>query len=1133
MAAYRDYLNDQARTALQDGEIVSAIDILRQEIRTDIDGRITAINEAITALEASFGGRALGPTPNTFLGATRALAEAARNTQGVNDPTWLAMYDADDELNIELQFEDLFYVYQRRVASAWVDNGEVLVRATALTLLNTTVTMLGDMIAALSSALTSLTATVNGKADASALTALMASVTTLGDMITALSSALTSLTATVDGKADASALTALMASVTTLGDMITALSSALTSLTATVNGKADASALTALTVTVTTLGDMVTALSSAITALIATVDGKADAAALTALTASVTTLGDMVTALSSALTALIATVDGKADASALTALMSSVTVLDESITAISTSVTELTANLEATDEAAGLEVSAREALEVRVVQNEEGVMALARWTVKLTVGELTGGIGLVNDGGTVKLIIAANRVAIIPPGVTDLTNARIPFIVDEGIVYLDLAVIREATIGTALIEDAFLTNFTARFGTIMQAFIEKGNIFELTLGNFIQSDNYVEDTTGIKISRDGTGEFNSLVKTPYLQANVLNASTVYTTTGGGVTVINETTIHAVPMLESINDFDYLESTVELSGTGIVDTHVPWSIPVHRLVDGFQAGTPSDANRMGNSIGGGDARFSCRIWKSADGMTLYLRRSAGVPTNGRIRTITAIRGPSSTVATPTTTVDSVYRRGTSTPATPTGGTNVENHTPTGTSRTELTATATQNVYISTRLRTYVGGVFQSATAWGPFDLLHERTGTDAQLDVDVSSLTILEGGTDTVRVRLTAQPSGDVVVTATEASSKISVFPGSVTYSTVNWNTYQFFAVMGIEDVDSLDETATLVLTATGAISDVHNVAVTVTDDEVPMLEVEDSSIEVDEGGTETIRVRLTSQPPGTVEVRSASSNSEVTVTPNQRDFNAGDWSAYKVFFVTAAQDTDMVDDTAIVTLTATGALFDTASVLVTVTDDDVNLPPTANAGNNVAAEVGDPVSITGSGTDPDGTISSYLWTRISGPIVSLTGANTTTVSFTAPSSPGTIVLQLRVTDNDGATDTDTVSISVTQTPVLPDAPLNLEYFFISVNSATWTWEAPGSFGTGTFLRYEQFIRIFNSDLTIAYDSGWVSRSSNLIGSITASNIPEYQGGRIVSVRIRVVTTVGNGPIIRLDENIPT
>ena len=250
LAAYRDYLNDQARTALQDGEIVSAIDTLRQEIRTDIDGRITAINEAITALEASFGGRALGPTPNTFLGGTRAEAETARNTQGVNDPTWLAMYDADDELNIELQFEDLFYVYQRRVASAWVDNGEVLVRAAALTLLNTTITMLGDMLTALSSALTSLTATVNGKADASALTELMASVTVLGDMVTALSLALTSLTATVDGKADASALTVLMASVTTLGDMVTALSSALTSLTATVDGKADASALTALTATV-------------------------------------------------------------------------------------------------------------------------------------------------------------------------------------------------------------------------------------------------------------------------------------------------------------------------------------------------------------------------------------------------------------------------------------------------------------------------------------------------------------------------------------------------------------------------------------------------------------------------------------------------------------------------------------------------------------------------------------------------------------------------------------------------------------------------------------------------------------------------------------------------------------------
>ncbi len=44
--------------------------------------------------------------------------------------------------------------------------------------------------------------------------------------------------------------------------------------------------------------------------------------------------------------------------------------------------------------------------------------------------------------------------------------------------------------------------------------------------------------------------------------------------------------------------------------------------------------------------------------------------------------------------------------------------------------------------------------------------------------------------------------------------------------------------------------------------------------------------------------------------------------------------------------------------------------------------------------------------------------------VSLTGANTATPSFTAPTGPATLTFELTVTDNDGATDTDTVVVTV-------------------------------------------------------------------------------------------------------------
>ena len=47
--------------------------------------------------------------------------------------------------------------------------------------------------------------------------------------------------------------------------------------------------------------------------------------------------------------------------------------------------------------------------------------------------------------------------------------------------------------------------------------------------------------------------------------------------------------------------------------------------------------------------------------------------------------------------------------------------------------------------------------------------------------------------------------------------------------------------------------------------------------------------------------------------------------------------------------------------------------------------------------------------------------------VTLTGANTATPSFTAPTGPATLTFELTVTDNDGATDTDTVVVTSTST----------------------------------------------------------------------------------------------------------
>jgi len=94
-------------------------------------------------------------------------------------------------------------------------------------------------------------------------------------------------------------------------------------------------------------------------------------------------------------------------------------------------------------------------------------------------------------------------------------------------------------------------------------------------------------------------------------------------------------------------------------------------------------------------------------------------------------------------------------------------------------------------------------------------------------------------------------------------------------------------------------------------------------------------------------------------------------------------------------------------------------------DTTANQAPTADAGSNISITL--PVSTTalsGIGTDPDGTIASYAWAKISGPAAG-TLTNVNTANATAASLvQGLYSYQLTVTDNAGITGRDTVNVNV-------------------------------------------------------------------------------------------------------------
>lgn len=107
-----------------------------------------------------------------------------------------------------------------------------------------------------------------------------------------------------------------------------------------------------------------------------------------------------------------------------------------------------------------------------------------------------------------------------------------------------------------------------------------------------------------------------------------------------------------------------------------------------------------------------------------------------------------------------------------------------------------------------------------------------------------------------------------------------------------------------------------------------------------------------------------------------------------------------------------------------GKIFDPVIITAITQATPVNTSPVANAGaDNTITLPTNSVTLVGSGTDPDGTIASYLWEQTIGAAAIITTPNAATTTVTGLVE-GTYEFRLTVTDNQGATHQDTVQITV-------------------------------------------------------------------------------------------------------------
>ncbi len=125
-------------------------------------------------------------------------------------------------------------------------------------------------------------------------------------------------------------------------------------------------------------------------------------------------------------------------------------------------------------------------------------------------------------------------------------------------------------------------------------------------------------------------------------------------------------------------------------------------------------------------------------------------------------------------------------------------------------------------------------------------------------------------------------------------------------------------------------------------------------------------------------------------------------------------------------------------LTVTDALGVTASATVQVTVNAAPVvpgPPSANAGPDQTITLPtNSVTLSGSGSETNGTIVTYAWTQVTGPstaTIAVPGSAATAVTGLVQ---GTYQFKLTVTDNSGVTASDVVFVTVKAAPAVPGPP---------------------------------------------------------------------------------------------------
>jgi hypothetical protein len=294
---------------------------------------------------------------------------------------------------------------------------------------------------------------------------------------------------------------------------------------------------------------------------------------------------------------------------------------------------------------------------------------------------------------------------------------------------------------------------------------------------------------------------------------------------------------------------------------------------------------------------------------------------------------------------------------------------------------------------------------------------------------------------------------------------------------------------GISIANPTSSATTVTVSNNGAVKAIFTTAASAT------LQVSPTSLTAPEGGSGTFEVRLTAQPSGdtTVSVNKVSGGDvDLSASPSSLVFTTTNWATPQTVTVTASEDGDTTDGTAVFTMTPNGGGLSATSITAKEADNDTWLGGKATPDQAGSVTVGGappgfvtkgtPVQISAS---PSAGYTFLNWSFISG-AGSFANSN-------SPSTTVTITNQSVVTAN----------FELACPTVGP--PSNLQAVTVAATSATVAWTA-GAGATG----YQ-------------YQSGINTNWSGVTSSVSSTNalLTGLQPGISSWYRVRATNSCGN------------